>query len=73
MHAYSADAARAAGHAWSPYKLTENRASVYYRRVVNIPRHRLDCDMGVMYQYWRETQKTAFNTSFNLMLDVIVR
>ena len=71
--AYNADVARAAGHAWSPYKLTENRASVYYRRVVEIPRHRLDCDLGMMYQYWRETQKTAFNTSFNLMLDVIVR
>lgn len=30
-------------------------------------------DLGVMYQYWRETQKTTFNTNFNLMLDVIVR
>ena len=58
--AYSADATRTLGRSWSPYKLTENRASVYYRRVLEIPHHRLDCDLGVMYQYWRETQKTAF-------------
>ncbi|MDJ0364516.1 DUF2490 domain-containing protein [Hymenobacter sp. H14-R3] len=71
--AYGPAATRAPGQSWSPYKLTENRLSVYYRRTLDIPRHHLDCDLGLMYQYWRETQKTAFNTSFNLMLDVIVR
>ncbi|MGY3089624.1 hypothetical protein ACVWYF_002672 [Hymenobacter sp. UYAg731] len=52
-------------------KLTENRASLYYHR--RFPEHKLDWDIGLIYQYWRETQQPAFNTSFNLMMDFIIK
>ena len=68
---YSAGRANQAGRHWSPYKLTENRFSVYYRR--RFPERKLIWDLGIMHQYWRETQRTAFHTSYNLMMDFIVR
>ncbi|MDQ2770468.1 MAG: DUF2490 domain-containing protein [Bacteroidota bacterium] len=68
---YSAGTAEKMGHQWSPYKLTENRASVYYRH--SFPEHKLDCDIGIMHQRWRETQQPAFNTSYNLMMDFIFK
>ena len=68
---YSAGTAEKMGHQWSTYKLTENRASIYYRR--SFPEHKLDWDIGIMYQRWRETQQMPFNTSYNLMMDFIVK
>ena len=68
---YSAGTAEKMGRHWSSYKLTENRASVYYRR--SFPEHKLDWDIGLMYQYWRETQQSAFNVSYNLMMDFIIK
>ena len=70
---YSRATADLMGHQWSPYKLTENRASLYYRRSFAFTAHKLDWDIGIMHQYWREAQKTQFNTSYNLMMDFIVR
>ncbi|MGZ3921030.1 MAG: DUF2490 domain-containing protein [Bacteroidia bacterium] len=55
---------------WSPYQLTENRFSLYYRR--SFPKHKADLDLGIMHQYWRDKPGTSgFNTSYNLMIDII--
>jgi len=57
---------------WSPYQFTENRLSVYYRR--SLLDQKIDFDLGVMYQYWRDKPGVStFNTSFNLMIDVIIK
>ncbi|GAB3579863.1 hypothetical protein GCM10027345_20520 [Hymenobacter daeguensis] len=68
---YSAGTAEKMGHHWSPYKLTENRASLYYRR--SFSEHKLNWDIGIMHQRWRETQQTAFGTSYNLMMDFLIK
>jgi hypothetical protein len=58
------------GAKWSPFKLTENRFSVYYRR--RIAHLNADLDIGLMHQYWREVRQTDFTTSLNVMVDLIV-
>jgi hypothetical protein len=57
---------------WSPYQITENRFSVYYRR--SFIEKKIDLDFGLMHQYWREKPGTnIFNISYNLMFDIIIR
>ncbi len=57
---------------WSPYQFTENRFSLYYRR--SLFNQKVDIDLGIMYQYWRDRPGTnTFNTSYNLMIDIIFK
>ena len=57
---------------WSAYQLTENRLSFYYRRMAF--NKKIDLDFGIMHQYWRENGAlNGFTTSFNLMIDLIIR
>lgn len=57
---------------WSPYQITENRFSVYYRR--SFIEKRIDIDFGIMHQYWREKPGlNTFNISYNLMFDIIIK
>jgi hypothetical protein len=58
------------GEKWSPFKLTENRFSVYYRR--KLKHLNADLDLGLMHQYWREVRQTDFTTSLNVMVDLII-
>ncbi len=68
---YSSKTKIATGNSWSPYQITENRFSVYYRRVFG---NKIDIDIGVMHQYWRDKPGVAnFNVSYNLMFDIIIR
>lgn len=56
---------------WSAYQLTENRLSLYYRHTFT--QQRIDIDLGLMHQYWRERPGAAnFNTSYNIMFDIIL-
>jgi hypothetical protein len=60
------------GHQFSPYQLTENRLSFYYRR--NFNNEKVIIDIGLMHQYWREAPGASnFNTSYNLMFDIILK
>jgi hypothetical protein len=57
---------------WSPYQITENRLSVYYRR--SFVEKRIDIDIGLMHQYWRDKPGVNnFSVSYNLMFDIIIR
>lgn len=56
---------------WSAYQLTENRLSLYYRH--NFTKQRVDVDLGLMHQYWRERPGVSnFNVSYNIMFDIIL-
>ena len=69
---YSGSTASVKGTNWSPYQITENRFSVYYRR--SFPEHKIDIDLGIMHQYWRDKPGiNNFNISYNLMFDIIIR
>lgn len=69
---YASTTAQQKGKKWSPYQITENRLSLYYRR--SFQEQRIDIDIGLMHQYWRERPGlTNFNVSYNIMLDVIIR
>ncbi len=69
---YATVIAQQKGGKWSPYQLTENRLSLYYRH--SFREQRIDIDIGLMHQYWRERPGLShFNTSYNIMLDVIIR
>jgi len=47
---------------WSPYQLTENRLSVYYRRT--FLGQKIALDFGIVHQYWRDKPGILkFNTS----------
>jgi len=66
---YGPATADATGRQWSPYQLTENRFSAYYRYSTGL----FDFDWGIMHQYWREKPGVPdFNVSYNLMFDLIV-
>ncbi|MGZ3863146.1 MAG: DUF2490 domain-containing protein [Bacteroidia bacterium] len=68
---YNGTVARIKNAAWSPYQITENRFSVYYRR--SFIEKRIDLDFGIMHQYWRERPGiNTFNISYNLMFDIII-
>jgi len=69
---YSATIALQKKSKWSPYQFIENRFSLYYRR--SLLNQKIDIDLGVMYQYWRDKPGVlTFNTSFNLMIDIIIK
>jgi len=69
---YSATVAKQKNSKWSPYQFTENRLSLYYRR--SLLNNKIDIDLGVMYQYWRDKSGvSAFNTSYNVMFDIIIK
>ncbi|MBS1638251.1 MAG: DUF2490 domain-containing protein [Bacteroidetes bacterium] len=62
----------ATGKHWSDITFMENRLSLYYRRSMH--ENRIDVDLGLMYQYWRERVTSPnFNNSLNVMVDVILR
>jgi hypothetical protein len=68
---YSASLISVKGTTWSPYQFTENRLSFYYRRTLG---GRIDLDIGLMHQYWRERPGVnTFQISYNLMFDIIIR
>jgi|ERR1700752_2653516 len=69
---YSATVAQQKNSKWSPYQFTENRFSLYYRR--SLFNQKIDVDLGVMYQYWRDKPGlSTFNTSYNIMFDIIIK
>jgi hypothetical protein len=69
---YSSAVKASTGQEFSAYQITENRFSLYYRRDFN--HEKLIIDIGIMHQYWREAPgATHFNTSYNLMFDIILR
>jgi hypothetical protein len=69
---YSSAVQAIEGHSLSPYQITENRLSFYYRR--NFKHEKIIVDIGIMHQYWREAPGiNHFNTSYNLMFDVILK
>lgn len=56
---------------WSEYQFTENRFSLYYRHTFT--KQRVDIDLGLMHQYWRERPGASnFNISYNIMFDIIL-
>lgn len=69
---WSVSLQKSTGQQWSPYQITENRLSVYYRR--SLLKQNIDLDIGIMHQYWREKPgTTTFNLSYNLMFDIIIK
>jgi len=69
---YSSATKTITGKNWSPYQITENRFSLYYRR--SFIEKRIDIDIGIMHQYWRDKPGVSnFNISYNLMFDIIIR
>lgn len=69
---YSGTVTALTGTNWSPYQITENRFSLYYRR--SIKERTIDLDIGIMHQYWRDKPGlNTFNLSYNLMFDIIIR
>ncbi|MEO8760281.1 MAG: DUF2490 domain-containing protein [Bacteroidia bacterium] len=69
---YDATTASAKHSKWSPYQITENRFSLYYRR--SLLNQKIDIDLGIMYQYWRDRPGVSnFNTTYNVMFDIIIK